>query len=117
MPKKAFDGVPFAPVVRIEVSEPLSIDQLSPMLAERPGGVTICIRSDQGHVNRGGYYFHIKPDEEFQSFTIYNFEKIHVASLSIEQLVAFVNHCTGLAFNDWAFQFCQSVVNFRLDPE
>jgi len=118
MPKKAFGDAPFPPLVRIDTSEPVSLKQLSEILSSRPDGVTICVRSAVGHENRGGFFFHLKvPGGISNDCEIYNFEKIRVAVMSLDKTVAFVNHCAGLAFDDWAFHFCQSVINFRLDPD
>lgn len=118
MPKKELGKPPFPPVVRIDTAIPISQQRLLGILRERVNGVTICVRSDTGHDNRGGYFFHLKPsDDTLSNCEIYNFEKILVATLPLDKVTAFVNHCAGLAFDEWSFQFCQSVVNFRLDPD
>lgn len=118
MPKKDLGDPPFPPVVRVDTAEPLTLGQLSRILRGRSGGVTICVRSETGHEDRGGYFFHLKPaDKSLSDCEIYNFEKILVATLPADKTAAFVNHCAGLAFDEWSFQFCQSVVNFRLDPD
>ncbi|MDZ8184232.1 MAG: hypothetical protein RMX96_05130 [Nostoc sp. ChiSLP02] len=117
MPKKKFADIPFPPVIIMDTDTPVSINQVSNILRERPKGASICIRSTQGHTNRGGYFFHILPIEsDLSKCELYNFEKMLVATLPVEQIILFINHCSGLEFNDWVFQFCQSVVNFRLDP-
>ena len=117
MPKKKFEGIPFPPIVRIDTDTPVVINQLADIFKERPNGVTLCIRSAEGHPHRGGYFFHILPiDNDLSKCELYNFEKMLVATLPVEQMTLFINHCSGLDFNEWAFQFCQSVVNFRLDP-
>lgn len=115
MPKKKFEGTPFPTVVRIDTDTPILIDRVSDVLRNHPNGASICIRSANGHPNRGGYFFHILPIDNGEC-ELYNFEKILVATLSIEQITIFMNHCSGLEFHEWAFLFCQSIVNFRLDP-
>lgn len=118
MPKKVFGDAPFPPVVRVDLSEPITIEQLSDLLRGKLDGVTICVRSTTGHENRGGFFFHLKPtDKTLGECEIFNFEKISVATLPLDKVTDFVNHCAGLAFDEWAYQFCQSVVNFRLDPD
>lgn len=118
MPKKELGEVPFPPVVRIDTATPISLEQLSEIMRTRVDGTTICVRSDTGHENRGGYFFHLRPtDNTLSDCEIYNFERILVAILPLNRTTAFVNHCAGLAFDEWSFQFCQSVVNFRLDPD
>lgn len=118
MPKKDLGEAPFPPVVRVDTATPISLEQISKILRERLDGVTICVRSDTGHEARGGYFFHLRPtDDALTECEIYNFERIPVATLSLDKATAFVNHCAGLTFDEWSFQFCQSVVNFRLDPD
>lgn len=118
MPRKTFGDPPFPPVVKVDTVSPLSIEQLEETLKSRSEGVTLCVRSIDGHQNRGGYFFHLKPvNVEPLECEVFNFEKIFVAKLPLDKVVCFINHCAGLAFDEWAFQFCQSVVNFRLDPE
>lgn len=118
MPKKELGDAPFPPVVRVDTASPISLERLSEILRERLEGVTICVRSAAGHENRGGYFFHLKPaDDTLSECEIYNFERIPVATLPLDRTAAFVNHCAGLRFDEWSFQFCQSVVNFRLDPD
>lgn len=117
MSKKKFEGIPFPPVVRIDTDTPIAVNQVANIFKKHINGVTLCIRSAEGHANRGGYFFHVLPiDHDLSKCELYNFEKILVASLPVEQMTFFINHCSGLEFNEWAFQFCQSVVNFRLDP-
>lgn len=118
MPKKELGGAPFQPVVRLDTATSISLEQLAEILRERLEGATICVRSDTGHENRGGYFFHLKPTStSLTECEIYNFEKTLVATLPLDKTTAFVNHCAGLTFDEWSFQFCQSVVNFRLDPD
>lgn len=117
MSKKKFEDIPFPPVVSVDTDTPVSIDQVSNILRQRLNGASICIRSREGHTNRGGYFFHVLPtNSDLSECKLYNFEKTLVDTLSVEKITAFINHCSGLEFNEWAFQFCQSVVNFRLDP-
>ena len=118
MPKKKFDGLPFPPLVKLDTSDPVMPDRLTELLKTRQDGASICIRSATGHPNRGGYFFHVRPhDDTLARWDIFNFEKIYVADLPLDKLTAFINHCSGLAFDEEAFQLCQTVINFRLDPE
>lgn len=118
MPKKKFDALPFPPLIKLDTSEPIKPDALTDLLKHHLGGASICVRSATGHQNRGGYFFHVRPhDESLVQWDIFNFEKIYVADLPLDKLTAFINHCAGLAFDEEAFQLCQAVINFRLDPE
>ncbi len=118
MPKNELDGLPFPPLVKVESSEPIKSDVLAEIIDQRPSGVSICVRSTEGHEERGGYFFHVRlKDATSNSYDIFNFEKISVLNLSLPHLTNFINHCAGLAFDEDSFQLCQTVVNFRLDPE
>ncbi len=118
MPKKVFDTLPFPPLVKLDTDDPIRQDTLVDILHQRLTGVSICVRSANGHQNRGGYFFHIRPtDDTLNECEILNFEKIFVARLPLANITTFINHCAGLAFDEDSFQLCQSVINFRLDPE
>jgi len=118
MPKKVIDDLPFPPLIKFDTDDPLSPDVLAEQLRSRLEGASICVRSAEGHANRGGYFFHICAKEDtLTECDIFNFERLYVLSLPLAKLTAFVNHCAGLAFDEEAFQLCQTVVNFRLDPE
>ena len=118
MAKRKLGKLPFPPLVKVSASEPLTVHQVHKLLADHPSGVSFCVRSGKGHRSRGGYFFHLKPiDEACSECEVYSFEKTLVAKLPLDMVTVFVNHCSGLAFDDWAFGFCQSVVNLRLDPE
>lgn len=118
MPKNELGGLPFPPLIKLDTSEPIASDTLTELLRPRLKGASICVRSADGHADRGGYFFHIRPkDDTLAECDIFNFEKIYVLSLPLVKVTAFVNHCAGLVFDEEAFQLCQTVVNFRLDPE
>jgi hypothetical protein len=118
MPKKQLGKLPFPPLITLDTSNPIQADALADLLRKRQQGVSICVRSAEGHPKRGGYFFHVRAsDRTLEHCEIFNFEKIAVASLHLEKLTAFINHCAGLMFDEWAFKFCQTVVNFRLDPK
>ena len=118
MSKNVLGSLPFPPLVKLETDEPIKPKALEELLRRRLEGVSICVRSVEGHPQRGGYFFHIRPrDETLEACEVFNFERILVLSLSLEKISAFVNHCAGLAFDEESFQLCQTVVNFRLDPE
>jgi hypothetical protein len=118
MAKNKIGNIPFPPLVKIDVNEPLSVDEVTKILKSRDEGISICVRSQEGHPDRGGYFFHILPkDKNITLCEIYNFEKKSVITLTVNNLTDFINHCSGLQFSKTAFHLCQSVINFRLDPE
>jgi hypothetical protein len=114
---KSLGNVPFPPVKTHDASEPLTREILQDLFAEKPDGISLCVRRGTGHADRGGYFFHLQFQKDSNEYKLFDFEKNPVANLSLEQVVEFINHCTGLKFSEWAFNFCQSTVNFKLDPK
>ena len=116
--KKDFQGLPFQPLAKVDTDAPIQEESLAELFKRRPEGVSICVRSGSGHVNRGGYFFHLAQGaDKPELVTIFNFEGIPVTALDLKRVTAFVNHCSGLSFDQEIFELCQSVINFRLDPE
>jgi hypothetical protein len=100
MAKNTIGAPPFPPVVVIDKNEPITQADVDLMLAERPHGVSICLRYAHGGTTRGGYFFHFQPSaNETGQLSLYDFEKLHVVNLSPTALVAFINHCTGRQFD------------------
>lgn len=118
MAKNILDQVPFPPLVRINTSTPITETQMRDLLQNRPEGISFCVRRSDGVPLRGGYFFHVRPGgDDFSACGIFNFERLLAGTLAIEELTAFINHCSGLKFNDEAFALCQTQINFRLDPQ
>ena len=118
MPKKAFAGLPFPPLEKINADTPIVEAAVAELLKRRPKGISICIRNPQGHRNRGGYFFHIAKSETHDNlFQVFDFEKTLVKEFELAPLTRFINHCTGLAFDEEMFNMCQREINFRLDPQ
>jgi hypothetical protein len=116
--KKAFDRLPFPPLALVETAGPIEAKALKVLIAKRPEGLSVCIRSNAGHADRGGYFFHFSSDNRQEgSFRVFNFEGIYVISFNLDNLTRFVNHCAGLQFDQEMFNLCQSQINFRLDPQ
>ena len=102
---------------RIDTDTPIESEALETILLDRPNGVSICVRSLNGPEDRGGYFFHVRPKTGNQpGCELVNFERLVAASFDVENLAVFINHCTGLAFDEASFQLCQTTINFRLDP-
>ncbi len=117
MPKKTLGNLPFPPMERVDTDTPIEPEALEAILLDRPNGVSICVRSLNGPEDRGGFFFHIRPKPDNQpAYELVNFEKLVAASFDVENLAVFMNHCSGLAFDEASFQLCQTTINFRLDP-
>lgn len=114
MAKNTIGDAPFAPVVLYDMKELFSLSELKKIATARKQGATICLRYPDGPKDRGGYFFHFKPIEN-DRFAVFDFEKRHVVDLSSDELVAFINHCTGQKFDERSFNLCQSELNFLKD--
>lgn len=114
MPRNEIGDLPYPPLEIVDTATPVTADQITDLFQKHPDGTSFCVRSADGHPIRGGYFFHAVPYPD--GVEIFDIEKHLIAKIAPDQFVLFVNHCTGLAFSEWAFQFCQSVVNFRTDP-
>jgi len=78
-------------------------------------GVSICVRMNTGVDDRGGYFFHIRQVED--AFDLINFERHTLHQFeSVEALTAFVNHATGLQYNEQAWQLARAL-NLRTDEQ
>jgi len=111
MPRNIIGSSPY-PVQTIESDSPLTSAQINEAF-KQSSGVSLCVRTEDGHNSRGGYFFHIEKNEN--SYRIIDFEKNEIAMLDINKLVRFVNHVSGRQFDEEMLVFCQSVVNFRQD--
>jgi hypothetical protein len=115
MPKNVIGDPPFPPVKVLNKNDLFTRDDLDKILSERPKGVTVCLRYENGPPTRGGYFFHFAPSKDAGRITIYDFEKRPVKDFSPETLVAFINHCSGRRFDEPSFILCQTELNFLKD--
>ncbi len=111
MPRNIIGKSPF-PVKTIETDQPLALDDITSKLG-KARGISLCVRTNSGHKNRGGYFFHIEKTDD--DFCIIDFEKNLIAKLTARQLVRFINHVSGRQFDTEMLTFCQNVVNFKQD--
>lgn len=114
MAKNTIGPAPFPPVVTYDMEELFSVSELKKLAGQRPKGVTVCLRYPSGPKDRGGYFFHFVPLKE-DRFAIHDFERRRVIDLSTEELVSFINHCTGKKFDQRSFDLCQNELNFLKD--
>ena len=113
---KKLQEPPFPPVISFDTDDLFTINNLRQMLAENPGGVSLCLRYANGDEARGGYFFHFKvSDEDENNLSLFDFSNEKIADLEESQLVALINHCSGRQFDKVSFDFCQAIVNLRTD--
>ncbi|GIW90591.1 MAG: hypothetical protein KatS3mg109_1023 [Pirellulaceae bacterium] len=108
--------LPYPPLILIQSDKPLTWHDLLPRICCRLGnGVSICLQTNAGHDNRGGYFFHFKKTSD--GFVFRTFDRPNVLTLSSEQeVVAFINHCSGRRYDQQMWEQAQ-LVNFRTDED
>jgi hypothetical protein len=107
---------PFPPIRLFDEDRPFSTEDLALITNEHPQGVSICIRYPMGPNKRGGYFFHFQQTGSGE-VTLFDFEKKKVKVFTADELVRFMNHCTGRAFDARSFNLCQSELNFLQDAQ
>lgn len=113
MAKNIIGSLPY-PLHTIDTDLPITKKQLENIFKQYPS-VSLCIRSSTGHVNRGGYYFHLSFDRKDNTIELYDIKKIQIDTLSLANAVAFINHASGREYNESMLRYCQSFVNFKQD--
>lgn len=112
MPNFSLQQQPQYPLVIIDSDKPISIEQLADCFANR-NCITLCMRSEEGHSQRGGYFFCIS--KNIGRFSLETIEGVFVDSFFIDTLVKFINHASGRLFDNEMLSYCQNTINFRVD--
>ncbi len=113
MPDFSLSRQPRFPVVTLDADGPISAGQMAPLLEGAPG-VTLCVRSAQGHASRGGYFFCVSKEAP-TAYRVETVEGDYVASFDPSALLRFINHATGRLFDAEMLEICQNRINFRED--
>ena len=104
---------PRFPLITIDTNTPINQEQFM-NLFDTDDGITLCIRSKNGHEKRGGYYFCIYKNND-NCFSLETMEQVLVRDFSQNDIIKFINHASGLCFDEEILQYCQNEVNFRAD--
>ena len=112
MPNFSLQQQPRYPLFIINSDVPITIQQLADCFTST-NGITLCVRSEEGHSQRGGYFFCIL--KTIDRFNLETFEGVFVDSFSIDTLVRFINHASGRLFDYEMLSYCQNTINFRVD--
>lgn len=115
MAKNEIGQAPFSPVRLIDQDAPLTLAQLTKVLSTATDGVSLCIRYGSGPANRGGYFFHVKRSGAGNKWTLLDFERHEIASVSLDFLCRFINHCSGREFDYECLDFARNTINLRTD--
>jgi hypothetical protein len=106
------------PLVIIDTDESIKIERIKAVLKNTSEGVSICVRSLNGHPKRGGYFFHIqKIKREYDKAILKTFDNKTVGTLTLEVITRLINHASGIKFDDEMFIFCQNNINFKQDAD
>ena len=115
MPRNSLGRTPY-PLVRIDTDDPLTAERLSKLLDETNGGVSICVRSKDGHPNRGGHFFHMQREAASRGYIkLKTFDNENIDTFEIEKAVRLINHASGIVFDEEMLALCQNKINFRQD--
>jgi len=112
MPNFSLSHQPRYPLIKIDTNTPITTGQISTLLNENEG-ITLCVRQETGHPNRGGHFFCIHL--ESGKVILETIEQEYVDSFTIEDIVRFINHASGLQFDRNMQSYCQNSLNFRAD--
>ncbi len=113
MPRFDLEKQPRFPLVKFDTNDPLTENQLISLLNQNPG-ITLCVRSCDGHDNRGGHFFCIQLQEN-GDITLETMEQEYVDTFSAPTMLRFINHACGLKFDREMQLYCQNSLNFRSD--
>lgn len=113
MPKYDLKKQPRFPLSTLDTDVPITEEQLLELLDQNTG-LTLCVRSRNGHVNRGGHFFCIQKQEN-GTILLETMEQEYVDTFPIQSMVRFINHACGLKFDSEMQLYCQNSLNFRTD--
>lgn len=105
---------PQYPIKLLDTNSPISLEQLLNLFDELDA-ITLCVRTENGHQNRGGYYFCIRKSQDADEMLLETIEGDAVTVLPQVQMLRFINHASGLAFDQEMLVYCQNSINFRVD--
>jgi len=107
-------NLPYPPLRIIESDKEISWESLYKNIKDKiDKGVSICIVSEKGEEDRGGYFFHFKRIKDGIAFT--NFDKsIQFIVKDENQALKLINHASGRKYDEEMWELCQKV-NLRTD--
>lgn len=107
---------PFPPLVPLDFPAGITEQSLLVRVRRRlDEGVSICVLSPTEVESRGGYFFHFRASGD--EIELFDFRKNSLLKLpSVGSLVAFINHCSGVQFDEQCWAQSREV-NLRADGE
>lgn len=114
MPNFNLKQQPQYPIKVIDTNSPISLEQLNNAF-DGLDAITLCVRSKNGHPNRGGHFFCIRNSQHSEEMHLETIEGDDIDMFTPEQLIRFINHASGLLFDREMLTYCQNSINFRTD--
>jgi len=92
--------LPYPPLVVLECGSQITWSDFSCLeTGWIEKGASICITAREGHLNRGGYFFHIRLTQVGIALRAFDRDNVLVLE-SEQQLVDFLNHATGRIYSE-----------------
>lgn len=113
MPNFDLDNQPHFSLKKNDSDNTIDLNLLH-YLMEDNNDIMLCVRSADGHPNRGGYFFCIS-QKDVNTYTLETVEGVYVDTFSGEQLIRLINHASGRQFDADMLDYCQNSINFRTD--
>ena len=113
MPNFDLARQPQYPIKTLDTDNEISSSQISSILSDSHQ-ITLCVRSEKGHPNRGGYYSCIS-EKSINTYDLETIEGVYVDTFSLDDLTTLINHASGKKFNRHMLDYCQNSINFRTD--
>lgn len=113
MPNFDLSRQPQYPIKTLDTDNVIPSSQIASLLSNCHQ-ITLCVRSGNGHPNRGGYYFCIS-EKSANTYDLETMEGVYIDTFSLEDLTTLINHASGKTFNQQMLDYCQNSINFRTD--
>ena len=114
MPNFDLKQQPQYPIKVIDTNSPITLEQLNNAF-DGLDAITLCVRSEDGHPNRGGHFFCIRNNLHTEEMRLETIEGEYVDTFAPEQMSRLINHVSGLLFDREILTYCQNSINFRTD--
>ena len=74
-------------LVKLDCDEIIDWDHINNLNENLENGVSLCLRSEDGHPQRGGYFFHfIKDSTNTDKYTVYDFYKNKIIQVILSNI-------------------------------
>ena len=113
MARNIIGSLPFT-LYTIDTDNEILKTELESIFSRYPQ-VSLCVRSQSGPPDRGGYFFHFEINPNGNTVNLYDITHTNIDTLSLDTAVRFLNHASGRKYDEEMLRYCQSYVNFKQD--